>query len=120
MKPVSKLMQAKKAKLSRILKFAWSFMKTEKLTLSQGLRKAWILTTKLQDKLRFTPNMFEATSLDIVNGAEVIGSVKILTDGYVQGRNKLQSSKVFRNRHEAIKFALSNVRNKYTSQLPLI
>jgi len=113
-------MQLKKERLSRLFKLAWQLRKTEKLPLSKALRKAWVLFTALQEHYRFSPSMFDLASIEIVNRSEYVGSISILDDGYVNAKNRLHCSKIFRNRHDAIKFAISVQKNKAIAQLPLL
>ena len=113
-------MQAKKEKLSRLFKCAWQFCKTEGLSLSKALRKAWLLFTSLKDHYRFSPSMFDHASIEIVCKSEYVGCISILEGGFVNAKNRLNCSKIFLNRHDAITFALSAQKNKAIAQLPLI
>lgn len=112
--------QDRKDWLSRLFTAAWQFRKMEKLSFSKALRKAWVLYTTLQKDFRFSPSMFDFASVDIVCKSEYVGSLQLLDEGYVNARNRIHSSKIFKNRHEAITFALSTQKSKAIAQLPLL
>lgn len=98
----------------------WQLVKSEKIGRSQAMRKAWILCTTLERGCSYRCNMFSPFSIDIVCKSEYIGTVEILPEGFVSGRNRKNFRKICKNRHEALKFAFTIEKHVASSQLPLL
>lgn len=116
----SEAMLRKKAFMSHLLRSAWMYVKTEKLILSIAMRKSWLYSTKVEKGVGMRQDVFDPKVVYLVSKDRTLGQIKIVDDGFWSALNRMHYNRVYKNRKEAIAWALGTEKSSTAGQLPLL
>jgi hypothetical protein len=105
--------------MRNLMRAAWDYRKARKMEWGVSLRLAWLSFTKLPAGVQLVPFTVFANEFNILNNGQHVGQVRVLVGGYYQASNLSRSSKLVRNRLDAVAFAVSKKVERRPDQLPL-